>query len=46
MVELTLFSPEKFLGFMALGFGTGLYGTLIGAGGGVCADAYLASPIS
>jgi uncharacterized membrane protein YfcA len=32
--ELTLFSAERFLGFIALGFGTGLYGTLIGAGGG------------
>jgi uncharacterized membrane protein YfcA len=28
------FSPEMFLGFIALGFGVGAYGTLIGAGGG------------
>jgi uncharacterized protein len=29
-----IFSAEKFVGYMALGFATGLYGTLIGAGGG------------
>jgi uncharacterized membrane protein YfcA len=27
-------SVERILGLIALGFGTGLYGTLIGAGGG------------
>lgn len=30
----TLVSAEKFFEFVALGFATGLYGTLIGAGGG------------
>ncbi|AFM24641.1 sulfite exporter TauE/SafE family protein [Desulfomonile tiedjei] len=34
MTETTLFSAERFVGYVALGFGTGLYGTLIGAGGG------------
>jgi uncharacterized protein len=34
MTETTSFSAERFLGYMALGFGPGLYGTLIGAGGG------------
>jgi uncharacterized protein len=34
MNEIALFSAERFVGYMALGFGTGLYGTLIGAGGG------------
>jgi len=34
MPELTPFSMEQFIGFIALGFATGLYGTLIGAGGG------------
>jgi uncharacterized membrane protein YfcA len=34
MNETALFSAERFLCYMALGFGTGLYGTLIGAGGG------------
>jgi uncharacterized protein len=34
MEELTLFTASKFLGFITLGFLTGLYGTLIGAGGG------------
>jgi uncharacterized membrane protein YfcA len=28
------FSTETYLGFIALGFGVGTYGTLIGAGGG------------
>ncbi len=28
------FSPAEYLGFIALGFGVGAYGTLIGAGGG------------
>jgi uncharacterized protein len=32
--HITLLSAEKFLGFVVLGFVTGLYGTLIGAGGG------------
>jgi uncharacterized membrane protein YfcA len=34
MTDTVAFSVERFLFFMALGFGTGLYGTLIGAGGG------------
>jgi uncharacterized membrane protein YfcA len=34
MTELTLFSSERFLEFILLGFATGVYGTLIGAGGG------------
>jgi uncharacterized membrane protein YfcA len=34
MTELTVHTAEKFLAFILLGFGTGLYGTLIGAGGG------------
>jgi uncharacterized membrane protein YfcA len=34
MNEATLFSAERFFAYMAMGFGTGLYGTLIGAGGG------------
>lgn len=34
MTDTAVFSVERFLFYMALGFGTGLYGTLIGAGGG------------
>ena len=34
MTELTLASPERFVEFIILGFATGVYGTLIGAGGG------------
>lgn len=34
MSDLTVYSAERFLAFILLGFGTGLYGTLIGAGGG------------
>ena len=34
MTDTAMFSAERFLWYMALGFGTGLYGTLIGAGGG------------
>ncbi|MGW8179419.1 MAG: sulfite exporter TauE/SafE family protein, partial [bacterium] len=33
-IGLTLFSAERILGFILLGFLTGGYGTLIGAGGG------------
>jgi uncharacterized protein len=31
---MTTFSPETYLGLLALGFATGVYGTLLGAGGG------------
>ncbi|MGB8991240.1 MAG: sulfite exporter TauE/SafE family protein [Desulfobaccales bacterium] len=31
---MSAFSPAQFFGFVALGFGVGAYGTLIGAGGG------------
>jgi uncharacterized protein len=31
---MTAFTSETYLGFIALGFGVGAYGTLIGAGGG------------
>ena len=31
---MPFFSTETYLGFIALGFGVGTYGTLIGAGGG------------
>jgi uncharacterized membrane protein YfcA len=31
---MNAFSPEAYLGFIALGLGVGTYGTLIGAGGG------------
>ncbi|MEJ2716569.1 MAG: sulfite exporter TauE/SafE family protein [Deltaproteobacteria bacterium] len=34
MSELTLLSSGHFVAFMVLGFATGIYGTLIGAGGG------------
>jgi uncharacterized membrane protein YfcA len=34
MTELTTFASERFVGFLVLGFATGIYGTLIGAGGG------------
>jgi uncharacterized protein len=34
MSDAALFSAKLFVGYMALGFGTGFYGTLIGAGGG------------
>lgn len=34
MVEFASLSPERFVVYVAIGFGTGLYGTLIGAGGG------------
>jgi uncharacterized membrane protein YfcA len=34
MQEVTLFSLARFLEFTLLGFATGVYGTLIGAGGG------------
>ncbi len=34
MEHMTLFPAEKFIGYIVLGFATGLYGTLIGAGGG------------
>jgi uncharacterized protein len=34
MTDPASFSVVRFLGYLALGFGTGLYGTLIGAGGG------------
>ncbi len=34
MTDSTLFSAATFVGCVALGFGTGFYGTLIGAGGG------------
>lgn len=34
MTELTLISSERFVAFIFLGFATGIYGTLIGAGGG------------
>lgn len=34
MADINLISAEMFVGYVALGFATGLYGTLIGAGGG------------
>ncbi len=34
MTDATLYQTVRFVEYVALGFGTGLYGTLIGAGGG------------
>jgi hypothetical protein len=42
MTDSALFSAERFVGYMALGFGTGFYGTLIGTGGGFYPDAHIA----